>query len=400
MRTRRTLALLGYEYPPSYLLIAYGGYVITVVTAAIDRFAHLSQTIAPSGLQWLAVAVATGTGWLPMIGGLLHKRHIWKPMLTIMTSVTVGLFWVVPIHADAAPLLLVISITMSSAVATVRANVFDAVVLSGVLGAGVVTGRVEQGWLIAAMLCFGVAVGRLLQAQLLLLRRERQARASQAVLDRAGMAREIHDVVAHSLSIVLLNVTGARRALQEDGDTSEALDALKDAEAQGRAAMTDVRRTIELLRTDGESESAQPGIADLDALVSTFRRAGTSVAFSARAFTTPLTSTTELTIYRIVQESLSNASRHAPGSVIEVSIGPTSSGVTVVIVNDIPDSARRHPGGSGLGGMRSRAELLGGHVSAGRHGGRWRVEAFLPLFDDDYGDGVTQRHTARVTSDG
>ncbi|MFW0790179.1 sensor histidine kinase [Gordonia sp. CPCC 205333] len=398
MRTRRTLALLGHEYPPSYLLIAYAGYGLTVITAAADRIVH-----GPTGTEWLAIFAAVAAGFTPMTG-VCHKRHMWKPMLTIMTSVTVGLFWIVPVQADAAALLLVISVTMSSAVALLRENIFDVAVLLGVLGAGVATERVEQGWLIAAMICFGVAVGRLLQAQLLLLRRERQARASQAILDRAGMAREIHDVVAHSLSIVLLNVTGARRALQQDADTDEALAALKDAEAQGRAAMTDVRRTIELLRTDGESELAQPGLADLDALVNTFRRAGTSVAYGARPFAEELTSATELAIFRIVQESLSNASRHAPGTLIEVTIGPALDGILIVVVNDIPDDARRHPGGSGLGGMRSRTELLGGHLTAGRHGNRWRIEAFIPIpdtaADAGYGDVVTERHDTHAATDG
>lgn len=376
MRARRTLALLGYEYPPSYLLIAYGGYAASVFIAAADRIAG-----GPTGVQWLVVIAAVCTGVAPATASVCHKRHIWKPMLTIMTSVTVGLFWLVPAHADAASLLLVICATMSAAVTRPRANVFDVVVLLGVLAAGVATGRVEQGWLVAAMICFGVAVGRLLQAQLLLLRRERQARASQIILDRAGMAREIHDVVAHSLSIVLLNVTGARRALQEDADTAEALAALIDAETQGRAAMTDVRRTIELLRTDAESEFAQPGVADLDALVSTFRRAGSTVVYHAGPVIDGLSTASGLAIYRIVQESLSNASRHSPGAPIQVRVETSGKGVDVVVLNDIPDDARRHPGGSGLGGMRSRAELLGGHLTAGRHGRHWRVQAFVPCPD-------------------
>ncbi|GAB18115.1 putative two-component histidine kinase [Gordonia effusa NBRC 100432] len=398
MRTRRTLALLGYEYPPSYLLIAWAGYALTVVTAAADRIVR-----GLDGNQWLGVVAATCAGLAPLTG-VCHTRRIWKPMLTVMTAVTVGLFWIVPVQADAAALLLVISVTMSSAVARPSENIFDVVALLSVLGAGVAIDRVEQGWLIAAMICFGVAVGRLLQAQLLLLRRERQARASQAVLDRAGMAREIHDVVAHSLSIVLLNVTGARRALQQDADTEEALAALKDAEAQGRTAMTDVRRTIELLRTEGESEFAQPGVDDLPALVDTFQRAGTSVAYNALPLPQELSSATELAIYRIAQESLSNASRHAPGAPIEVTIAPAHAGVLVVVLNDISEDTRRRAGGSGLSGMRSRAELLGGYLTVGRHSNQWRVEAFIPVPescpDDGYGDVMTKRDNTHAATDG
>lgn len=380
LRARRTLALLGYEFPPSYLLIAYAGYAAAVLIAAADRIAA-----GPTGVQWLLILAAVCTGLAPATASVCHKRHIWKPMLTIMTAVTVGLFWLVPAHADAASLLLVICATMSAAVTRPRANIFDVVVLLGVLATGVATGRVEQGWLVAAMICFGVAVGRLLQAQLLLLRRERQARASQIILDRAGMAREIHDVVAHSLSIVLLNVTGARRALQEDADTAEALAALIDAETQGRAAMTDVRHTIELLRTDVESDLAQPGVADLEALITTFRRAGTTVAYRADDLDVDLTAASGLAIYRIVQESLSNASRHAPRAAIDVRVEASGDGVDIVVLNEIPDDARRRPGGSGLSGMRSRAELLGGHLSAGRRGGHWRVEAFVPCRDASIG---------------
>lgn len=374
-RYARAFALMGYQYPWYYMIIADGAILTTAAIATGQRVVE-----HPSGWEWVILFAAFGVAAAPHIACLfITKRGLFTPALVIASVVSVILFWQIPTYADAATLLLVLALTSDAAVSTWKQSSFNTILTVGVLIYGIAIGAVEQGWLIAAMLCFGVAVGRLLQMQLALLVRERQARAARLQLDRVTLATEVHDVIAHSLSIVLLNVTGARRALQEDNDTADAVAALLDAEQQGRAAMADIRQTIELLRADTEPTSPTPGLSDLHELVSSFRRAGQDIRFRySNPGTTPTTAT-ELATFRIVQESLTNASKHAPGVPVDLEVGPDSAGSLQIIVrNKVTPETRRRPGGSGLGGMRSRTEHLGGRFQAAHTDDTWEVNAVLP----------------------
>jgi signal transduction histidine kinase len=378
-RYARAFALMGYQYPWYYMVIADGAILLTATLATVQRVLE-----HPSGWEWIILAMAFGFAAAPHIACLfVTKRALFTPALVIATVISVILFWQLPTYADAATLLLVLGITTDAAVSTWKQTTFNMVMTVGVLVYGIAIGAVEQGWLIAAMLCFGVAVGRLLQVQLALLVRERQARAARLQLDRVTLATEVHDVIAHSLSIVLLNVTGARRALQEDNDTADAIAALLDAEQQGRAAMADIRQTIELLRANAEPAGPTPGLSDLDELVSSFQRAGQDVRFRYSNPGLSPTSATELATFRIVQESLTNASKHAPGATVDVEVGPDSAGsLQISVRNKVAPDTRRRPGGSGLSGMRSRTEHLGGRFHAAPNQDTWEVNAVLPFSTD------------------
>lgn len=374
---------MGYDYPVGYMLLADAGLVACVVAAVVER-----AVIGPTGTQWAVLALAVALATTPLLLSLMqdHSR-LWMHCFMAFEIAAVAVFWTVPARLDLAPLLLVMCATMIASIASPKLLVVDAAAATVAIVVGAAFGRVQQELLLVLMLWFGGLVGALLRMQLQLLHREREARDAEAALDRAAIAREVHDVVAHSLSIVLLNVTGARRALQSpDGEVSredvdDAVAALEDAERQGRAAMSDVRRTISLLRTDGPApDAAQPGFADVPELIESFRRAGTSVRVRLESPGVAATAAAELAVYRIVQESLSNATRHAPGAAVDIDIRATADGVRVIVANPAP-AARHGSAGGGLGvaGMRSRAEHLGGALTAGVVRGRWIVDADLPL---------------------
>ncbi|HEY3981410.1 MAG TPA: histidine kinase [Streptosporangiaceae bacterium] len=230
---------------------------------------------------------------------------------------------------------------------------------------------------------------------LLLTRRERdlaeQLRIAQAGLadraraqERNRIARELHDVIAHSLTVSLLHVSSARLAVEENA--ADAVSALAQAERLGRECLTEVRQVVGLLRRDeGASTAPLPGAAQLTALVDQFRRAGADIALDVDGDPAELTATVGLAFYRVLQEALTNAARHAPGAPVRAALSVTADGGVLLV-----DSAG--PPGSGAGGglasMRERAAALGGVCTAGPAGGAaaggsgaggWRVRAEIPL---------------------
>ncbi|HEY2428493.1 MAG TPA: hypothetical protein VGI06_06155, partial [Acidimicrobiales bacterium] len=201
----------------------------------------------------------------------------------------------------------------------------------------------------------------------------------------------------------MLHVSGARLALQDDPPgLAEALDALTEAERQGRQSLGDIRRTVGLLADDspGESQLAEPlpTAADVPALLSGFADAGLSVALAADGDLTTVPGTVGLAVYRVVQESVANAAKHAPGATVAVDLRvchgswPLSSlsavtgksgRVDVEVRNTACDRSAPvidvPPGGLGIAGMTERVKSLGGRLSAGPDGDGWRVCARLPI---------------------
>jgi signal transduction histidine kinase len=211
-----------------------------------------------------------------------------------------------------------------------------------------------------------------------------------AAEERRRIAREIHDVIAHSLTITMLHLTGARHVLQRD--PQRAAEALAQAEQLGRQSLADVRRTVGLLEAgangrDGEREPATaplPGAEDVGELVAGYARAGLDVHLAVAGDPASLPAAAGLGLYRIAQEALANAVKHAPGARVEValSVGPREA---TLRVRDSGPTANApsipSTGGSGLGlaGMRERATLLGGTLSAGHDGAGWLIECAIPL---------------------
>jgi signal transduction histidine kinase len=194
--------------------------------------------------------------------------------------------------------------------------------------------------------------------------------------ERNRIARELHDVIAHSLTVSLLHVSSARLALDED--PHEAAAALEEAERLGRQSLDEVRHAVGLLRRDGQHDPTAPlpGSLDVPALVERFRAAGAEVSAHLEGDLAALPSTVGLAAYRIVQEALTNAAKHAPRAPAHVELRVEPEAVRLCV-----DSAGPPQQGNGLGlvGMRERAESLGGHCEAGPGGSGWLVRAELPL---------------------
>jgi signal transduction histidine kinase len=221
--------------------------------------------------------------------------------------------------------------------------------------------------------------------------RARQAGQRSAVLaERARIAREMHDVVAHHMSMIAVQAETApyRIAGLPEGAAAE-FAALSQA---AREALTDMRRLLGVLRSTGEPDPErvpQPGLADVPALVDSARRAGAEVALVMPGRASAVAPVVGLTAYRIVQESLSNAARHAPGAPICVRVDEEAGVIGVSVVNDAGGaplsgaaSGPREPdgtGGHGLAGMRERVALVGGQLRAGPEpAGGFAVRAELP----------------------
>ena len=200
------------------------------------------------------------------------------------------------------------------------------------------------------------------------------ARRSRAE-ERARIARELHDVIAHSLTVSLLHVSSARLAVEHDPD--DAARSLADAERLTRQSLDDVRATVGLLREPGDDGVAppSPGIEHLPRLVDQLRSARADVSLDLDGDLKTVPATTGTTVYRIVQESLTNASRHAPGASVRVRVSASEDRVEVTVDSDGP------PGrGAGMGvvNMQERAAAVGGTCSAGPGGHGWLVHASLP----------------------
>jgi signal transduction histidine kinase len=221
----------------------------------------------------------------------------------------------------------------------------------------------------------------------LLIRHERalvsQLRAAQAGLaeraraeERNRIARELHDVIAHTLTVSLLHVTSARLAIEHD--PADAARALAEAERLGQESLAEVRLAVGMLHhNDDPGRSAPlPGADDLPALVERFRSAGADITLTVDGDPGRLPATTGLAVYRILQEALTNAAKHAPGSPTAVQMAVGAGAVELAV-----DSAAEPGTGTGLGvhSMRERAESLGGTCQAGPGGRGWLVQATLPL---------------------
>ncbi|WP_162602442.1 sensor histidine kinase [Nocardioides daejeonensis] len=229
----------------------------------------------------------------------------------------------------------------------------------------------------------GFFVGAMLRWQMRALVAEHAAREEdreRAVLaERQRIAREVHDLVAHSLSVTMLHVTGARRALADDEpDVADAIEALGDAERIGRQAMAEIRRTVGLLAEGEEQRHPLPGAADIPSLIDDARTAGVDIALTCEGDLASLPPTVGLGVYRIVQESVANAVKHAAGRPVTVELVARSASTRLSVRNPLDERRRSDGRGSGLGGMRTRAEQLGGVLTAGPSNGSWLVDLTVP----------------------
>ena len=213
---------------------------------------------------------------------------------------------------------------------------------------------------------------------------ERHAEAKiAAAAERARIARELHDVVAHHVSVMVVQADGAGYALRTDPDRAGV--ALKAIAGTGRQALTEMRRLLGVLRSDGEQSGLAPvpGLGELRELLDQARAAGLEVSYTLSGTPRELPEGVELAAYRVVQESLTNTRKHAGlAATAAVALRYEPDGLTVEVTDDGMATPSEDAAGHGLAGMRERIAMYGGTVTAGpQPGGGFGVAARLPCLE-------------------
>ncbi|MGY0500842.1 sensor histidine kinase [Nocardia sp. FBN12] len=379
---RERIESLPYDYPPAVILAADFALLVVTGAAVIQRHSYF-----PSVLPLLAMA----TAFLPVPLFAIFRVKPHPVLLKGSALLSCALFLLQPVTADFAPFVLVIVAGEVAAVATRGWTIGFTLLAILELVAFDLAGNVQWGdqslqglpmYIIGILL--GMFVGVMLQYQRRFLYQEREnqaIRSGQAAdEERRRIAREVHDVIAHSLSITLLHLTAARRALQTDDDPAEAVEALVEAERLGRQAMADIRRTVGMLDAGPAQVAPEPGAADIDELVGDFRRAGLTVDYARTGDLATVSGAIGHALYRIGQESLANVIKHAPGTAASVRLDVTAEVATLVVSNPLPlGPAPRRDTGMGVRGMRKRTELLGGKITVGNGDDGWTVRVGFPL---------------------
>ena len=227
------------------------------------------------------------------------------------------------------------------------------------------------------------------QAERLRYERDQQAQLAAAA-ERARIAREVHDIVAHNIAVMIALAHGA--AYTAGASPGQAASVMGQVAATGRSALGEMRRLVGVLREPATPGHApQPGLDDVEELIATVRAAGLPARLIVAGPPFPLPPSAQLALYRITQEALTNTLKHAPGATAEVRVAYRPGQVELEVTDDgrpggIPaggEAAGPRGGGHGIAGMRERAATFGGQVSAGPGpGGGWRVRTVLRLGPD------------------
>ncbi|MCX4391191.1 sensor histidine kinase [Micromonospora peucetia] len=358
-------ALTPREYWPGRLLAALGWSVVCAVPVAWRR-------VAP----WAAVGMAVATLAVPLLVGPAPAAQGLTFMVLTYTVAAAG----PPGTAAVAALALWIPVGVTSALAPpdeLLAEVNSAYLVLNNLLIGVVSYSVGRAMYARR------ASTEALRERARAAEENQRSLAERAVADeRRRIARELHDVVAHHVSVMGVLATGARRVLPRDPGAADG--AIATIEETSRATLREMRRLLDVLRTDAEPAAdlaPQPGLAGIEALVDQVREAGLPVTLRVQGTPGALDEGVALTLYRITQEALTNTLKHAGAATVEVLL--SFDGGTVDV--EITDTGRGPgPGGDrighGLVGMRERVALYGGVLRTGaRPGGGFRVSARIPV---------------------
>ncbi|WP_192722394.1 histidine kinase [Mycobacterium sp. OAS707] len=380
LRKRGELIPLGYNWP--FVIAIDVTLVTTVVIATLQRpaadllVALLGVTVA---LFPFALFFVFGVKWVADVVGIA-----WTASAAILLFATAT-----PVPTDFAPLILALMIGEVGAISTAVAGFIATASATALLLLASALDRLDSVALYLGIVGMAWLVGYLMRTQQQLLLEQQQAQAQlaehAAADERRRIAREVHDVIAHSLSVTLLHVTGARRGLQQDRDVDDAVEALEQAEQLGRQAMSDIRRTVGLLDGAPMKLAPEPTVADISGLVDDFVRAGLAIDLDIDGRLDRVSAAIGLALYRITQESLANIAKHSPDSRSTVRLAIARASATLTIANRLPAPvvATSACEGRGLRGMRQRVELLGGTIDIGPSDDGWLVRADIPLPDAD-----------------
>ncbi|KXK60272.1 histidine kinase [Micromonospora rosaria] len=397
-----------------------------VVAGAVALFGVAAVSAQPGG--WFSAAVGLG-----MAVALLWRRVRPAAVTAVVAAlafVQVALGWG-PLPYDVAVLIALYSVVA-------YADRLRAGIVAGIVAAvGVVLAAVQTpsqvAWYFPALF-YGLLTGAVwlmalnvrtrrlyvlsLEERAATLEREREAEARAAVAEeRTRIARELHDVVAHSMAVMIVQADGARYMIDQSPETART--AVRIVADTGRQALEDMRRLVGVLREPDPAEPAaapppapgpdragahdgggtdrddpagltdepthrRPSVTEVPALLDRFRAAGLRVGWTVTGTPAPLSQGVELTVYRLVQEALTNALKHAGvGAGVQVTLHHAADTVLIDVVDDgrgRPAATPAPSGGHGLVGMRERVSVYDGSLTAGpRPAGGWQVRARLPL---------------------
>lgn len=386
----------GLDSPPSRVMnigVPVMAIAILKIALALALFAP-EDNIRPIGVLLLVLAIAPWGFWLYVGDEGPHWQAVTGLLLPI-ALLGIG-HWFIPAMGPGSnlaypalvfpPLLLtILAVAIAPARLAVGITIAAYLVVGGPLLAALATGKDVPSteiitWHVAVALCIsaGYAVRFSNQANAAVaLARETTVR-QEASEQRRHIARDVHDVVAHTLAITMLHITAARMAVERE-DLPTATRALDEAERHGRESMTDIRAIVRILRGDetGGPEAAQPGFADIDDLISAWNASGMDIDATITLAPGDLTSAAHAALYRILQQALANTARHGAGPVT-VRIEPFEAQIQLLVANTLPLGHATSDTGSGIPGMRERAHAVGGELVAGVDVDLWIVRARFP----------------------
>ncbi|MEV4363135.1 sensor histidine kinase [Nonomuraea sp. NPDC049625] len=367
MREQIRLPLL--SRVPAWIWVTIDAGVALFFAAAFVGLTASRNPSAPDALDY-AAALATG---LPVAVRRLWPRAVF--LIVLVGGLGMREFFMP--HADLLCLPLVLYTLATRGRAVVALLVAAAVAAQGVLAPPLTAVVRDRLGLVLAIMVAAWAAGTAVRqrrryTEQLAAQAEEWARA-EAMAERLRIARELHDVIGHGLGTIAVQA-GVAGLL---GGTEEMRGALTSIEETSRSALRETRRLLGVLREDGEAELAPaPGLADLGALAERTRAAGLEVELTIDG---EVDGEMELTVYRIVQEALTNVLKHAGARHVRVRVERQGDGLVVEVVDDGPRGQAR-PYGHGLTGLRERVRVFGGEFEAGARPLRgFRVMARLPL---------------------
>ncbi|MFH9612013.1 sensor histidine kinase [Streptomyces sp. NPDC017448] len=329
------------------------------------------ESVGATAASWVLIALACGA---------LYFRRRWPVAVAGVCTAATGAYYLVSSYDGPLMIVPVVALYAVAATGGLRAAIAIAAVMVIGIGAGSLAGNDEingitifmlTGWLVAVIALGTMFHGRGAYAE--------QEAARRATEERLRIARELHDVIGHNISLINVQASAALHRLKKNpAQAEEALAAIK---ASSKEALSELRTTLGILRQVDEAAptAPAPGLDRLDDLVASARRAGLEVTVDRIGRPHPLTAAVDLAVFRILQESLTNVARHAQGaSAVAVRIDYAPRELNLTVTDNGRCTATAAPG-SGIAGMRERAAILGGGLSAGPGpGGGFAVTARIP----------------------
>lgn len=372
-------------------------------TSAWPRRNEILLGVLMAGLGVLEVSTNTAIRplWAGLFGAVVAGCALaWRRVAPFATVVVISVAWCVeilagvPIQQPVAPFVAIVVAMYTVTAYAPLERLFAALAVLAIADAIAVTSQ-HQGldnflfgwiWVSAAVLVGWLVRARVeeaarLERRTVQLEREREEAERRAVeAERSRIARELHDVISHSLGVIVVQAGAAEEVLRHD--PAQAAAPIRAIQETGRRALDEMGHMLGVLR-DARDEiglAPQPGLDDLESLVAETRAAGLPVELAVGELDGPLPAGVELSVYRIVQEALTNARKHGGDATAHVSVARDADHVVVEIADDGDGAGQASGTGLGLVGMRERVSVFGGTLEAApRPTGGFLVRASLPL---------------------